>query len=278
MTADIPSPGVDEGAAPQPPLMRHRSDQSGNAVSPVLVAALSMSILALAIATGAFLRVARSDSTATLSQPAGSIADSDTDLFQQPRDLGSFIEKVEKSLVTVFCEGVGTGFAFDIEPEDPKFATVIVTNHHVIEGCIDSPEELTVQGWEEKDPMVRIRGFDEESDLALLEISDVMPPLSESEYFAERGWWTMAIGSPTSIDGETILYEATTFGQISYVLDDRLNFTSATLNGGNSGGPLLNSRGEVIGINTGASASTRDGVWNIAVDTELLCIQLIACD
>jgi serine protease Do len=89
----------------------------------------------------------------------------------------------------------------------------------------------------------------------------------------------MAIGSPVDadFDQEVVLYNSTTFGQISYVLEGTYNYTSATINGGNSGGPLVNSRGELIGINSFATASTEDGVWNIAVDSEMLCEELLDC-
>ena len=83
------------------------------------------------------------------------------------------------------------------------------------------------------------------------------------------------MGNPLGPDfEESVLYNSATFGHISKVLNDYWNYTSATINGGNSGGPLVNSRGELIGINTQAGASTEYGVWNIAVDSAILCEKL----
>ena len=113
----------------------------------------------------------------------------------------------------------------------------------------------------------------------LLEIDEALPRLANAENFAKRGWWTMAIGNPvdTDFDEYEVLYNSTTFGNISFVLDELWNYTSATINGGNSGGPLVNSRGELIGINSIAGASTEGGVWNIAVDSDALCEQIYDC-
>ena len=123
-----------------------------------------------------------------------------------------------------------------------------------------------------------IVGADEANDLALIEISPDLPWLRESEVFAERGWWTMAMGNPADPDLKVTLDRYVSFGYIGYVLDEYWNYTSATLNRGNSGGPLVNSRGELIGINTLASSGLDEGVWNIAVDSAVLCVSLIICD
>lgn len=207
----------------------------------------------------------------------------DLDLFEQPQNLPDFIATVEKSIVEIHCNGTGTGFAFNLDIEDPEYGSVIVTNYHVIEDCVSDPSLIEIYTYEqfERPAEFWIRGLDEENDLALIEIKEALPPLVESEFFASQGWWTMAIGNPVDATFEgapEILFNATTFGHISYVLDEYWNYTSATINGGNSGGPLLNSRGEVIGINTLAAASTEDGVWNIAVDTDVLCEVLLECD
>jgi S1-C subfamily serine protease len=204
------------------------------------------------------------------------------DLFQPPKDLSSFIETVEESVVAIECEGnedgiwsYGTGFVSEFEPETDGFKSVIVTNHHVIEDCIDSGNELIVLTGTDQTgaPRVNLLRWDEENDLAIIEVDELLPGLISAETFASRGWWSMAIGNPLETDFEEtiVLYNSTTFGYISYVLDGKWNYTSATINGGNSGGPLVNSRGELIGINTLAAASTEGGVWNVAVDSDILC-------
>jgi len=244
----------------------------------IAVAALALSVISGCGAGFAVIEVISADKGTT----SNSVALENADLFLPPVDLPGLIAQVEDSVVVVSCKGTGTGFAFDLEPEESGFNTVIVTNYHVIKNCIDNPSKIEISANLELEdvPQVRIRGVDEENDLALLEIDVELPYLQSSEFFAERGWWTMAMGNPVDTDFEdlTVLTNSATFGQISYVLDKYWNYTSATINRGNSGGPLVNSRGEVIGINTLASASTEDGVWNIAVDTVKICKKLFKCN
>lgn len=247
--------------------------------SRLTIVALIIALLSAGLAGYAVSKV-KSPST-TSSASATSVED--LDLFEQPPNLPNFIATVEKSIVEIHCNGTGTGFAFDVDIKDPEYGSVIVTNYHVVEDCVSDPSSIEIYTFEqfERPAEFWIRGLDEENDLALIEIKEVLPPLVQSDIFAAQGWWTMAIGNPVDTDREgvpAILFNATTFGQISYVLDEYWNYTSATINGGNSGGPLVNSRGEVIGINTLSGASTEYGVWNIAVDTDVLCELLLECD
>ena len=235
--------------------------------------AVLVSVLALLVATFSLFKSLDSSSDSNWS---------DADLFVPPKDVDALISEVEQSVVLIQCEGWGTGFAMDNPIETSGFKTSIITNHHVIEGCIEDSSKIVVRtGPEHKGlPAVKLLRWDAENDLAILEIDEDLPILVSAETYAARGWWTMAIGNPVDLDyaEPEVLINSTTFGHISYVVGEKYNYTSATINGGNSGGPLVNSRGELIGVNTMASASTEDGVWNIAVDVAILCEKLIECE
>jgi S1-C subfamily serine protease len=204
---------------------------------------------------------------------------SDTaDLYVPPANVEAFIDQIAESLVLIECAGSsGTGFAYEISGLEEGYNTFIVTNHHVIKDCIDDADALTVSHGEDYKLTTKSSLFDhdEENDLALIQVEADIARIPESKTFASSGWWNMAIGNP--IGDTELLFNATTFGHIVAVDRERYNFTSAIINPGNSGGPLVNSRGELIGINTFSWASTEDGVANIAVDSDLLCVKIIDC-
>ena len=200
-------------------------------------------------------------------------------LFKEPENLQGFISEISKSIVNITCgASSGTGFAYELTGLEPGYETFVVTNHHVIEDCVDDAEQLAVtyDGANRKETSSMLFAWDEKNDLALLQISVQLPALIDAEDYAEPGWWTMAIGNPS--DSEYFLYNATTFGQIVGLVDKRWNYTSAVINPGNSGGPLVNSEGKLIGINTLALANQEEGIWNIAVDAIVLCEEVVECD
>lgn len=209
----------------------------------------------------------------------GNFAAETTDLFDEPADLEKFIVKVSESIVTIWCgDSVGTGFAYDIDGVDPGFKTHVITNHHVIKNCTEDGSQLMVTygGSKETETKADLYGWDVKNDLALIQIAAEVPVLVAAENFAMSGEWTMAIGNP--VEDDKMLYNATTFGRMIALKDDKYNYTSAVINPGNSGGPLVNSRGEVIGINTYGWVDQEIGLWNVAIDADALCVEILECE
>jgi serine protease Do len=143
--------------------------------------------------------------------------------------------------------GTGTGFIIDADG-------YILTNHHVIDGA----ERIMVGLADGRSLLAQPVGSDPDTDVALIKV-DVPRPLpfatlGDSDTL-RVGEWVIAIGNP-------LAYEHTvTVGVVSFIgrklFDnslDRYIQTDAAINFGNSGGPLINAHGEVIGINSAISS------------------------
>ncbi len=154
-------------------------------------------------------------------------------------------------------EGMGSGA---IVSDDG----LIITNNHVIDGA----DTVSVRLYDEKILGAEVIGTDPNTDIALLRINaENLPTLRFGDSDRLRvGEMVMAIGSPLSQD----LAHSVTKGIVSAKgradvgLLDYENFiqTDAAINQGNSGGPLINLNGEIIGINT-AIASRSGGFQGI---------------
>lgn len=133
---------------------------------------------------------------------------------------------------------------------------VIVTNHHVI----DAASELRVVLSDRRELRARVVGCDPQTDLALLRVeADGLPavPFGDSGR-ARVGETVLAIGNSFGM-GQTVscgILTAKGRANIGIVDDEDFLQTDAAVNPGNSGGPLLNLRGEVIGINTAIASRT----------------------
>jgi serine protease Do len=143
--------------------------------------------------------------------------------------------------------GAGSGFFIDAEGH-------ILTNNHVVERA----QRVTVKLADGRSLRARIVGTDPDTDIALLKVDGAtdlhVAPLGDSSTL-RVGEWVCAIGNPLGYE------HSVTAGVVSYVgrklfdrsLDDYIQ-TDAAINFGNSGGPLLNSRGQVVGINAAISS------------------------
>jgi serine protease Do len=139
----------------------------------------------------------------------------------------------------------GSGFVIEGDGQ-------ILTNYHVIQNA----ERIMVKFSDGRSLPAHVLGIDPDTDIALIKVDArnlAVAPLGDSETL-RVGEWVCAIGNP-------LAYEHTvTVGVVSYLgrklfdtsLDNYIQ-TDAAINFGNSGGPLINGRGEVVGINSAIS-------------------------
>jgi len=138
---------------------------------------------------------------------------------------------------------LGSGFIIDEKG-------LVVTNNHVIEGA----EDIVVQVNGEKKFKAKVIGADPLSDIAVLQIETkqkFIPVKFGDSDKARIGDWVIAIGNPFGFGGTVtsgiISARNRSLGLSRY--EDYIQ-TDASINSGNSGGPLFDMRGDVIGINT----------------------------
>lgn len=164
------------------------------------------------------------------------------------------VEFVEPSVVVIRVNGqygdsLGSGFVVDK-------SGIIVTNYHVIEGAksatavFRTKEEFEIKGWWALDP---------QSDLAVLQIdcpAEKLYPVTLAKELPKKGEAVAAFGAPHGLDfsytkGDvSALREGAEFKKKGQFIQ-----TSAAISSGNSGGPLTNMKGEVVGVNSFKKAS-----------------------
>ena len=128
----------------------------------------------------------------------------------------------------------------------------VVTNSHVIGS---EKAEITVVFADKHEAPARIVGIDKATDLALVKVAKPSaPPLAWGDSSKARvAEWVLAIGSPYQLSQSVSLGIISALGRQGLGFSEYEDFiqTDAAINRGNSGGALINSRGELIGINTG---------------------------
>jgi serine protease Do len=155
------------------------------------------------------------------------------------------------------------GSGFVISPDG-----LIVTNNHVVEGA----DQLRVN-LNGREFAAEVKGTDPATDLALVKIDagDDLDYLDLGNSDALRvGDWVMAIGSPLSLDHTVTIGVVSAKGRSLGIADISFeNFiqTDAAINFGNSGGPLVNVRGQVVGINTAINFGAENIGFAVPVNT-----------
>jgi serine protease Do len=150
-------------------------------------------------------------------------------------------------------QGAGSGFIIDADEG------YILTNNHVVAGALEIDVRLSGMEFVDAPLRAEVVGRDELTDAALIKLLDApRTPLVASKFGDSDqmmpGDWVMAIGSPFGLTNTvTVGVVSASAREQSLAVRGRtadMIQTDAAINRGNSGGPLLNIRGEVVGINT----------------------------
>lgn len=168
--------------------------------------------------------------------------------------LGGELAPLQRKFGEREASSLGSGFIIDP-------AGIVITNNHVIRNATT----IKVILHDGREFEAKVRGADKETDLAVLEIINtkvrfpsVKWGVSES---ARVGEWVVAIGNPFGLGGSVSagIISAINRNIDSGLYDDYIQ-TDAAINRGNSGGPLFNLKGDVIGVNTAIFSQTGGSV------------------
>lgn len=184
------------------------------------------------------------------------------------------VERVSPAVVHVQVRGnrggrqaQGTGSGVIVSPDG-----LVLTNNHVIEGAA----EISLGVADGRNFKARVLGRDPDSDLAVLrgETTETLPVAALANSKAVRpGQIAIAIGNPLGFESTVTAGIVSAVGRSLRAQNGRLIGdviqTDAALNPGNSGGPLVSSAGEVIGINTAMIAGAQGICFSVAANTAL---------
>jgi serine protease Do len=195
--------------------------------------------------------------------------------YRNDQDITTIAERIGASVVSITSkitvndwfsnsyetEGQGSGVIFNINEE----GLLIVTNHHVVDGA----NELIVELSENVHVPASLIGYDPENDLAVIKVSkenltdeqfeSISPVVFGDSDALKSGEIAIAIGNPLGYSNTvTVGVISAVDRELQTLTGDRIFIqTDAAINPGNSGGALVNSKGEVIGINTIKIADTQ---------------------
>jgi S1-C subfamily serine protease len=226
-----------------------------------------LAIIATPFALGAFLLTWAPSMQYSNEDPSA-------DGYVPPRSIQALVDRTQESTVTIWCDpkvgagSQGTAWAIDLETKESKnYPTTMITNHHVIESCINIESEITIALPYEKPVKAIIVKWDEENDLAVLATAKKLPTLQLSEHVPWPGYWVMALGSADGYEGSV------SFGNVINTNTKEVLITN-NISHGSSGGPLVDNEGFVVGV---TSWGLEVEQYNGAKSLDAFCQKILQC-
>ncbi len=226
-----------------------------------------LAIVATPFALGAFILTWAPSAQYSNEDPAG-------DGYVPPRSIQKLVETTQESTVTVWCDvkgakdSQGTAWALELATnQSEKYPTTLITNHHVIEDCIGVDSKITVNLPYEDEAEAVIVKWDEKNDLAVLATKLALPSLKLSDNVPWPGYWMMALGSADGFEGSV------SFGNVLNLAYNDILITN-NISGGNSGGPLVDNEGFVVGVVTWGKDVEQ---YNGAKSLDAMCAKILDC-
>lgn len=202
-----------------------------------------------------------------------------------PADLAGLSKKLTQSVVTVFCNSgndLGSGWAANVtltsRMKAAGYHSYIITNLHVVAACT-SDSEIQMRLSNGETIIGKVWAWsDTDHDVAGIVTNATLPPLAWRGGFPAQGWWVGVIGSPL---GQPGLLSTGIISSVALAAGGPNNFpaytgtTTAPINHGNSGGPVFDSGGRVLGLATAVLVDTQNiGIFNGA---PMLCDVVVSC-
>ena len=195
-----------------------------------------------------YIEVTSTQSGTITQDPSASPFDEFLKRFDQPGQNGQNGQQPDRE-----SRGLGSGFIISSNGE-------IVTNHHVVENAT----KVTIKLQDGREFAANVVGSDKATDVALLKIDNVkdlpVVPFGPSDSL-RVGDAVVAVGNPFGLGGTVTAGIISALGRdINFGPYDSYIQTDAAINRGNSGGPLFNTKGEVIGMNSAIFSPTGGSV------------------
>jgi len=196
------------------------------------------------------LRAEISSQRHTITQLQGRVSALENKSISQA-DWSSVAARVEPSVAKIEAgDATGSGWVVHSDASGSE----LVTNFHVITGAWSAGDVSVDVRQEDRTLKGTIVRVDSNDDLAVIHVSERLPALATASVRPKLGTPVMAIGSP--------------LGLVQF---------SAPISPGNSGGPVIDSRGEVVAVASAKLVGTGVEALSLAIPVQVACLSLVRC-